>query len=690
MTQGYESARTADGATDTVLHLFERWARDTPGEPALITNRQSLTYAELDQRANRLAHHLLAAGLPEGGLVAIGATWQPDLVTGVLAVLKAGGVYSLVDAETPRTGRHQLAQLQAFSPFALLTPEHHRAPLDTGSGLRTIRPDEEAAAIAARPGYAPDPAEASGRAAAADGPAGPAPAGAAVLFTAGDAPRPVPVGHALLLAAYRGWADLARLTPQDRHLITARPDVTAFAAGWTRALCSGGALVLPSTPCWPAGTPHQVRSAVEGHKVTVLHADPAGVGSLVVDGHRPHATDRGRGPRPLRWLRLVTVTGDRLHLDELDALQARLRPGVRVLNVYGLTESAGVGTSFELGQLPAPVAAPERLSLLGTPFAGCAVDLRDGEIHLTLPGGGDAVPTGDVGTLRPDGLLEYAGRVRHRIDLPDGHFEPHTVEAAIRTHPGIGAAVLARVDKAGEQRFVAYVAPPPGDPAWDASAPLPSVEGLRDHLAGVVIREVSPQIVVRLRALPRNRGGQEDRSALPLPTRPPAEGTVPYGSKFTGRPATGALPLANGLLGGCLAVVIGFLTLLLTRVVWPGSTDLSAVPYPWAALFFLLYVAESLSFGAGLAFLLTGYRLLVRRERGRPDRWTRAVHLATSYLLLAWWPQDNAYRLAAKQDWPLQALLVYAFNIPLMIAAFVVVRYLTRRPPSPFDFEDRN
>ncbi|MET9573802.1 AMP-binding protein [Streptomyces virginiae] len=684
MTQGSESVRFTKGTTDTVLHHFERWARDTPEAPALIAgSKNRLPYGVVDARANRLAHHLLACGLPPGGLVAIGTSRPAELVVGILAVLKAGGVYAVVDAETPRTGRRQLAALQPLAPFALLTHTPHRAALDTARGLRAIRTDEAATEIASRPAYAPDLAETAGGAA--------APAGAAVLFTASAEPRPVPVGHALLLAAHSGWTELARPTPQDRHLITARPDVTAFAAGWTRALCTGGGLVLPPGPSWPSGNPQQVRTAVDVQKVTVLHTDPAGIAALVVDGPRPTAADRRTGPRPLRSLRLATVSGDRLHLDELDALHTRLRPGVRVLNVYGLTETAGVGTCFELPQLQAPVGEPERLSLLGTPFAGCQVHLRGGEIRLTPPGGGDAIPTGDLGVLRPDGLLEFAGRIRDRIPLHGGSFDPHAVEAAIRTHPGIGAAIVAGVDKDGERRLVAYVTPPPGDPAWDASAPLPDIHGLRNHLSGVVLKEVSPTVLIRLRALPRNRAGQEDRSALPLPTQPVSERPAVHGSKY-GRASAAVADSDGGRLvgAGCLTLVVAFLTLLFTPVVWPGSTDLTAVPYPWAALFFLLYVAESLAFGAGLAFLFTGYRLIERRERGRPPGRIRAVHLAASYLLLAWWPQDNAYRLAAKQDWPLQALLVYAFNIPLMIAGLVLAVHVARKPDSPFDFEDKD
>ncbi|MET9842837.1 AMP-binding protein, partial [Streptomyces virginiae] len=140
MTQGSESVRSTQGTTDTVLHHFERWARDTPEAPALIAGSKNLLpYGVLDARANRLAHHLLACGLPPGGLVAIGTTRPAEIVVGILAVLKAGGVYAVLDAEAPRTGRRQLAALQPMAPFALLTHAPHPARRRPGR-LRPLAP----------------------------------------------------------------------------------------------------------------------------------------------------------------------------------------------------------------------------------------------------------------------------------------------------------------------------------------------------------------------------------------------------------------------------------------------------------------------------------------------------------------------------------------------------------------------
>ncbi|MGW7057495.1 AMP-binding protein [Streptomyces sp. NPDC054904] len=689
MTQAPKSARPGRPALDTVLERFERWARDTPDAPALLAGPDGLTYAELDARANRLAHHLLEAGLPAHPLVAVATTLGPDLPIAVLAVLKADGTYALLDTGDPHTAQSLLAALR---PDLLLTHTPHHARLDGGDGPRTLLLDAESARIAERP---------------ADPPARPAPdtapppngsvAGppAAVLFTGSAAPRQVRIGHARLLAALEGWAEIARLTPEDRHLFTCGPDVTAFAAGWTRALCSGGALVLPRDPVRQAEDPRRhaedLLRTITTQRVSVLHTDPAGALALLPDPDRAplpaqsrHEDGPGTGP-----LRLVAVTGDRLHLDEQSAVQAALRPGARVLNVYGLTECAGNGTWFELPQLPRPLDDPERLSLLGTPHPGCRADVRDGEIHLTPPGGGDAVPTGDLGRLRADGLLEFGGRVRDRFDLAGRPVDPHPLEAVIRSHPRIGAAIVAAVPSGkGETRLVAYVAPPHGDPPRSPGTTLPETWELRAHLAEKVPAGLVPRAVIRLRTLPRTRGGQEDRARVPQPPlllapTPPGYGRRPGATKYGGaNTGQGSLSCAVG----CGALAIGLVARLVTNLLWPGSTDLTGIPLHWAVLFGLLHALECVAFGLGVMFLFNGRRRMLAQRRGR--RVTTAAHLAVVYLLVSWWPQDNLYRLAAKQDWARQATLVYVFNVPLMIAAGILAFYVTRRPTSPFDFDD--
>ncbi len=652
MLQESESADPGPRTPEAIIHLFDRWVRETPDARAVVTGDTHLSYRELDLRANRLAHHLRETGLPAGRTVAVETDRMPDVLVAVLAVLKAGGAYTVVDPRSaPLTVRQQLAQAD---PYAVITDDGRRARPDHGDGRRTICLDSEAQAIAARPAEPLDV---------------PPGATAVVLFTAAESPRAVPVGHARLLAAYDGWAEVYRLTPQDRHLVTARPDATVFTGGWIRALCSGGALVLPERR---SGEAHRLISA---ESVTVVDTDPAGAVRLL---------RRTAGPDPaLSSLRLLTVTGDRLHLDELEELRGRLRPGARLLNVYGVTEAAGCGTWFELSQLSAPAEHPGRVSLIGTPFPGCRVETDGdgsgsgegvGEIRLTPPDGGDAVLTGDFGRLREDGLLEYRGRARHRVTIGRRSFDPYRVESVLRDHPRIGACLVTAADGgARTRRLVAYVVP--------SGADVPDAAGIRAYLTGQVPDEEIPRTVVRLRSLPRNRAGQEDRGALPQPA-----GTAGGGVAGVGRAYRALLSddvVRVGLPAGCGMIIVAFLALMFTDLIWPGSTDLSAVPGQWSGFFRVLYVVECLAFAAGVMFLFTGHSRM--REAGRPRGLTRAAHLALVYLLVSWWPQDNFHRLAAKDDWSHQAALVHVFNVPLVIAAAIVAVYATRQRPGPAD-----
>ncbi|MEV8533582.1 AMP-binding protein [Streptomyces sp. NPDC051211] len=670
MTQEPESSRSGPRTTDTVTRRFEQWARDTPDAPAVVSGRQTLGYGELDERANRLARHLLAAGLPPGATAAVAVPDPADTLVAVLAVLKAGGAYALLDPEDRLAA---LRQLGTIRPYVLLTLARYRPRLDSGSSShRVIGLDAEAAGIAAHDAGAPRTAPGDT---------------AAVLFTGGTEPRPVRTGHARLLAAHDAWAETARFGPDDRHLITARPDVPAFAAGWTRALCSGGALIAAGA-AGAAGTGAAaggaaaggaagaeraasagLRRLIDAEAVSVLHTDPAALAGLLAPlGDGPAA------PAELNALRLITVTGDRLYAGDQAVLHGRLRPGVRLLNVYGTAETAGTGTWFELPQLSRPLDDPDRRTLLGIPFPGCRVDLRDGEILLTPPDGGDAVPTGDLGLLRADGLLEFAGRARDRITAGRRTVDPYRIESAIRQHPAVGGALVRSVsDGPLQQRLVAYLAPA-ARPAAAIPAPrLPDAATLRAHLSGSLPAEEIPVTVVRLPALPRNRAGQEDRTALPLPPKPAAvrSGSGKYGA-LRGDGAPAAMP------AGCATVLLAVLAFFLTDAIWPGSTELAGVPGPWAALFFVLHLFECLAFAAGVVFLFAGRDRMLRT--GRPRALATAAHLAVVYLLVAWWPQDNFYRLAAKTDWPRQAALVYTFNIPLMLAAAIVALYLTRKP----------
>ncbi|GAA3654632.1 hypothetical protein GCM10022224_017030 [Nonomuraea antimicrobica] len=225
------------------------------------------------------------------------------------------------------------------------------------------------------------------------------------------------------------------------------------------------------------------------------------------------------------------------------------------------------------------------------------------------------------------------------------------LEQGSARHPAVTECVVVE----GEQ-MIAYVV-------------VGETDGKRhaEFLTELVPRRRLPKVVAVVPALPRTPDGKIDIEALPLPV----EGQRPVGGK--GSHATGGS--GSAVIGGTL--LFGFLAAATTNMFWPFSTDLSGVPLPWAALFFVLYLCEWASFGLGVMVLLWSRPALARLGRSAPL--TTAAWLALTWLLVAWWPQDNFYRLAAKTDWPRQAALVYGFNITLMIAAVVLVVFVARR-----------
>ncbi|MFI1398263.1 AMP-binding protein [Streptomyces sp. NPDC020681] len=594
----------------TLHQLFEDRVRTEPDRTAVITDRTRLSYAQLDARANRLARHLTeTVRLPPGNLVAIRTLRTPDVLVAVLAVLKAGGAYTVV-------GPDQKTHPVVADARAVITHQRHLARVDDGKDRPVITLDGDAAAIEGRSG-APftEPAAVGWR--------------AGVLLTAGTTGvrRPVGISHERLRAAYDAWAEVYRLDAGDRVLVTAAPDTTEFTAGWIRALGSGSTLVLSRRESF-----------------TVADTDPVTAARLLDN------------KRSVSGLRLLAVAGERLLLDEQVRLEQRLAPGARLINVYGPTEVAGCGTWFETGQLPGPVEDPEQHAYLGLPFPGCHAQIRKGQIWLTPPDGGDAVPTGDLGRREGDGPLEFRGRTADRVKVGGRTVDTYRVEAALAGHPRIRDSV---VSEDGGQ-LIAYVLPHSGS--------APSTAAVRSHLTGAVPAADIPRQVVPITTLPRNSAGKVDRKAL---IRPPvrAAGST-SGSKGGGEPLDAEDWAVIGLF---VAVPVAILSFFFTNPIWPGSTDLSLVPGPWAGFFRGLYVFESLAFGAGVGFLIGGRPMMA--SRGKPRGLTTAAHLAIVWLLASWWPQDNLYRLAAKQDWPRQAVLVYTFNVPLMIAAGVVAAW---------------
>lgn len=402
------------------------------------------------------------------------------------------------------------------------------------------------------------------------------------------------------------------------------------------------------------------------------------------------------------------------------SLIGRPYPGSEVLVVDAAGRPLGPGVVGEI-QLSGAVVGR---GYLGEPALTAArfhpVDAR--------PGSPLCYRTGDAGRLREDGLVEYLGRL-DAVGGVEAVVELAELDGVLRSHPLVAESWAADIEPVpvegaraaatavGAARRpsvrVGYVVPvEPGAP-FDAGQ-------VRAYAVERLPAGCRPDVVVPLPALPRTRAGKVDRAGLPLPTARPLDAAgpgrkagVPLGktraSALKGRSAAGkagwrAVAAGSAVAGSAVAgsavagsaaagsvaaaaprqrgwvrltLVFAVLAYVLAQVMWPGSTSTSGIAQPWAAFFHLLHLIEDLAFGLGVAFLLLGRPRLARFGRG-PGR-TTAAWLSISWLLAAWWPQDNLYRVTSASDYPAQVGLTYGFNVTLMIAAWVVLCFL--RPP---------
>lgn len=672
----------------TVHQLFEEHARRAPDAPALVCGDQRFSYRELDRRADRLAHHLRELGLRSGEFAVVSLGRTPDLLVAVLAVLKTGAAYVPLEPTGPDLIiRHVLAEAD---PLVVITQEAYRVRLaDTAD--RIVLTLDGAPLPGTDGGPLPEQA-------------GPADL-ACVFYTSGSTglPKGALIEHRNLLHSYRGWREVYGLTAEDRFLQTATLEFDVFTADWVRALCSGGVLVLAQRNFTldRSASPAELHELVLRERITVMETNAHTMRRLFAY-LRPRGLELGS-------VRLLSVGAEKWYLDEQLQVQRYLGPGVRHVNVYGVAEAAVDSAWFETAALTEEPEHPERISLIGRPFPGTAIRLLDragkpvrpgtpGEICLAGPGIGRGYlnrpelttqrftededrlhRTGDIGVLRPDGLLEFVGRADGRD--PATVVAQASVETLLRSHPEVRESAVTEVETGPRQRgLVAYVVTEEGAraEAWS----------FRLYLAERLPNRLMPEAVVPLQSLPRTRAGKVDTRSLPLPAprdhaaaRTTAAGSAKaarYGSKGGGFLAGELARMSTGSRWASCTAIAMLVAAVLTDQLWPGSTDLSRVPSPWATLFQLLYLLEWLGFGLGVAFLLLSGPLLARN--GRPFGLTLATRPAVSWLLAAWWPQDNWYRISQATDWPRQAALVYGFNVSLMVAAVVLVGFLAARP----------
>jgi len=515
-----------DARPPTVHGAFERWCASTPDAPALVCGGQSLTYAELDRRANQFARFLHGRGVTAGSLVALLLDRSVDAVVALLGTLKAGAAYVPLDPRAPASQIERV--LDGVCPrFVVVdgqdpgpgTPRFPTAGLDAVAG--------EVARQSPSPPRGTDRPESL----------------AYVMYTSGSTGRPkgVKVPHRAVvgLVVDNPFIDFG---PLETFLCLAPLGFDASTFEIWGALLNGGKLaIVPDAAPSLAG----ISEAIAAYGVTTLWLT-AGLFHLMVDGELA----------ALRPLRQLIAGGDVLSPPHVGHALRGL-PGCRLFNGYGPTENTTFTCCHAI--TPADVAAEGGIPI-GLPIARTEVHVFDeamrpvpdgfvGQLYvggeglsdgyLDMPGPTaasfvphpyDATPgarlyrTGDLASRRPDGALVFAGRADRQVKVNGHRVELDAVELAIRALPGVAdAAVVAHTHGAAGVRIDGFLILS----ARSAAAEAAVRAGMREAMPAAMI----PSFLVVLDRFPLTPSGKVDRRALsdaatrsdlPPSTMPPA------------------------------------------------------------------------------------------------------------------------------------------------------------------------
>ncbi|QRG26795.1 amino acid adenylation domain-containing protein [Halomonas binhaiensis] len=511
----------------TLSGLFEAQVARTPQAIALVqdggdprrAHSSSLTYAELNARANRLAHHLIASGIGPEAIVALCLEHSPEMVISLLAVLKAGAAYLPLDPAYPQ---ERLDFMVADAePVCLVTTSalagrlfSHRPTIrllllddaEVGSMLADASENDPGDHERWQPLSLLHPAY--------------------VIYTSGSTGRPKGV-----IVSHTGIASLAT-TQVARFSITAASRILQFASmsfdaaimEVLMAFAAGARLVLP-----PVGQLLGTELAAVLRRQEISHAliPPTALTSL--------------GHEDLPAFKTLLVGGEACS----PALIERWAPGRRMINAYGPTESTVCAT------LSTPLSAAQPPPI-GTPIANTRAYVLDaglqpvpvgvvGELYIAGSGlargylgrpgltaerfvadpfgarfgmsGARMYRTGDLASWRSDGTLAFVGRADDQVKLRGFRIEPGEIASVLMGHPSVAqAAVIVREDGApGDKRLVAYVVPAP--------VMMPEPSELRAQVAATLPDYMVPSAYVMLDTLPLTPNGKLDRKALPAPQR---------------------------------------------------------------------------------------------------------------------------------------------------------------------------
>ncbi|WP_284740329.1 non-ribosomal peptide synthetase [Amycolatopsis sp. RTGN1] len=489
----------------SVAELFAEQVRAVPGEPAVVAGGTTLGYAELDARANGLAHRLVAAGVRAESRVGVLLGRSPHAVVTMLAVLKAGGAYVPLHDSYPDD---RIRWVLEDTGAVVVVTDQEMEEKARAAGTPVVIMDETSAAGARPDGLAVTvhPGQL-----------------AYVMYTSGSTGTPKGVAVTHRNVASLAWDHRFR-TGAHRSVLFHSPH--AFDAAtyelWTPLLAGGRVVVAPAEL-----TPRLLANLVAEHRMTAM---------WLTAGLFAHFADES--PECFAGLREVWTGGEAPSPAAVERVRAAC-PDTTIVNGYGPTETTTFATAHHLDRDRVPSSGLP----IGRPLDNMRAYVLDaflepvpagtrGELYLAGDGvargyfarpgltaerfvadpftpGGRLYRTGDRVRWNGDGELEFLGRADAQLKIRGFRIEPGEIETALRSHAGVSDAVVVARAAGATRSLVAYVAT-----GQQAGVDEP---GLRSHLSGRLPGFLVPSRFVVLESLPVNANGKVDRAALPDP-----------------------------------------------------------------------------------------------------------------------------------------------------------------------------
>ncbi|MBA3755717.1 MAG: amino acid adenylation domain-containing protein, partial [Nitrosomonas sp.] len=504
---------------EPVHRLIERQVAEQPDATALIFGDIALSYAQLNERANRLAHQLIALGVKPESRVGIALERSIDMVVGLLATLKAGGSYVPLDPNYPRERLNHMVLDSAIE--LLLTHSHLREQIPHPASGNVVELDT--LDLTDWPENNPEVALHGEHL-------------AYIIYTSGSTGKPKGVAvahHALIEHAYVA-IDFFKLSNIDRMLQFSTINFDGFIEQLFPPLCAGAAIVLRGSLLWDSEIFYR---ELLDKRITVADLTTAYWFLLVQDFAK-------FGPRDYGSLRQVHAGGEAMSPEGIKAWRQAGMNAITLLNTYGPTEAIVTATVADCSENHIENDAESVQVTIGKPLPGRHIYLLDASLLPVVPGipgelciggellargylnrpeltaerfiadpfnekGGRLYRTGDLARWRADGQIEYLGRLDHQVKVRGFRIELGEIETQLLVQPEVRETVVIAKEGLSGTRLIAYVSLHAGSTA--------DITVLRGSIAKVLPDYMIPSAIVVLESLPLNANGKVDRKRLPEP-----------------------------------------------------------------------------------------------------------------------------------------------------------------------------